>query len=68
MKPADVRTKTDQELATLLADNQKQLEQLTLEMRTKQTKNVKQIWALKRTRARALTARRERELKEQPNG
>jgi ribosomal protein L29 len=68
MKPADVRTKTDQELTTLLVDNQKQLEQLTLEMRTKQTKNVKQIWAIKRTRARALTVRRERELKEQPNG
>lgn len=68
MKPADIMQKTDQELATLLTDTQKQLGQLTLEMRTKQTKNVKQIWALKRTRARVLTAQRVRELKEQTNG
>ena len=68
MKAADITPKTDAELATLLTDTQKQLGTLALEMRTKQIKNVKQIWALKRTRARVLTAQRERELKEQANG
>lgn len=65
MKMKDITPKTDQELTTVLADTQKQLGQLSLEMRTKQIKNVKQIWALKRTQARVLTAQRERELKEQ---
>jgi len=68
MKMKDISQKTDQELTAVLADTQKQLGQLALEMRTKQIKNVKQIWALKRTRARVLTAQRERELKEVTNG
>lgn len=68
MKMKDIAQKTDQELTTVLADTQKQLGQLALEMRTKQIKNVKQIWALKRTQARVLTVQRERELKEVTSG
>jgi ribosomal protein L29 len=64
MKPTDITPKTDHELTILLTDTRKQLGQLTLEMRTKQTKNVKQIRGLKRTVARVLTIQRERALKE----
>lgn len=63
MKVADIRGKSDKELQTLLADSRKSLAEAVIEMRTTQVKNVKQIAAVKKTIARAITERRERELK-----
>jgi ribosomal protein L29 len=71
MKFQDITKKTDKELTALLADTRKQLLQASMDMRTKQVKNVKQIAALKTTIARALTEQRQRELthvKEENNG
>lgn len=67
MKTTDVRQKSDAELQTLLADSRKQLAQLAIDNRTKQSGNVKQIAALKRTIARTLTIHRERELEQEEN-
>ncbi len=65
MKIADIIQKTDAELATLLADNRKNLAQLAIDTRTKQVPNVKQAHALKKTIARTLTVQRLRQLNEE---
>ena len=62
MKIKAITEKTDKELATLITTTGADLEKLMIDMRTKQVKNVKQIWALKKTIARANTIRREREI------
>jgi ribosomal protein L29 len=62
MKYSDITQKNDKELATMLADQRKQLAQARSDMRTKQVSNVKQIAALKTTIAQLLTAVRQREL------
>lgn len=67
MKTADVRQKSDAELQTLLTDSRQQLAQLAIDTRTKQGGNVKQIAAIKKTIARALTIHRQRELEQEEN-
>jgi large subunit ribosomal protein L29 len=61
MKFTELTSKTDQELTTLLADSRKSLAQLAIDFRTKQVKNVKQIFKLKRTIAQILTLQRQRQ-------
>ncbi len=69
MKIADIKQKTDKELATMLIDSRKKLADAKVELRTKQVSNVKEIAALRKTVARVLTVQRERELsKEEANG
>jgi ribosomal protein L29 len=62
MKMSEITQKTDKELAVALADGRKQVAQLTIDLRTKQVANVKQLHGAKRTVARLLTAQRLREL------
>ena len=62
MKLAEITTKNDQELATLVTDLRAQIAAATIELRTKEVKNVKAIAGLKHTLAQALTLLREREI------
>lgn len=70
MKYSEITSKSEKELATLLADSRKQLAEELVNIRTKQVANVKAIHKLKKTIARAETARRAKELKltEESNG
>lgn len=69
MKHKDIAQKSDKELEMLLSENRKQLDQVRIDMRTKQLNNVKQIFALKKTIARVLTVQSERAIKkEEANG
>ncbi len=70
MKLNDIKLKNDKELATVLADTQKNLSDSIVEMRTKQFSDVKRISRLKKTVARVQTIQRERELTklEESNG
>ena len=62
IKIADLRTKTDKELTTLLEDMRAKLAAATMDMRAKQLKNVKQIAAKKREIAQILTLQNERQM------
>lgn len=62
MKLAEITTKNDQELATLVVDLRAQIAAATIELRTKEVKNVKVIAGLKHNLAQALTLVREREI------
>ncbi|HSX41557.1 MAG TPA: 50S ribosomal protein L29 [Candidatus Saccharimonadales bacterium] len=70
MKYQELASKSDKELNTLLSDTRKQLADELVNIRTKQVANVKAIQKLKKTIARAETARRAKELKltEESNG
>lgn len=70
MKLADIRTKSDKELQTLLTDSRKALADAAVDIRTKQVSNVKQIAGIKKTIARTITEQKEREFKklEESNG
>lgn len=62
MKVADIANKSDKELVTLISDTRKQLGELMIESRTKESKNVKAVLAARKQLARALTVSRQREL------
>jgi ribosomal protein L29 len=62
MKLADITKKNDLELVELVTTSRQQLTTVVIDSRTKEVKNVKQIAALKRIIARALTIQREREI------
>ena len=62
MKMKEITQKTDKELDTMLRENRKQLSQIVIDSRTKQTSNVKQIAAVKKTIARLLTEQKQREI------
>jgi len=62
MKLADIVSKTDKELAALASESRANLNNLVIEMRTKESKNVKAILAARKQLARVLTVTRQREL------
>ncbi len=64
MKVKEMRTKSTKELATMLKDLQVKLAQTHVDMRVKETPNVKQVKALKRDIARVMTLQREAQIKD----
>ncbi len=62
MKLNDIKGRTDEELTRLIEDSRKEFASAVIDMRTKEVKNVKAQTNLKKTIARALTVKREREL------
>ncbi len=63
MKVKEMRTKSAKELETMLADLRTQLASVHVDMRVKETPNVKQIRSIKRDIARVLTLQHEIALK-----
>ena len=55
MKAKDIRNKSNKELQKDLTDSRAKLLQLSVDYRTKEIKNVREIRAVKRTIARILT-------------
>lgn len=64
MKVKEMRTKSSKELETMLQDLRAKLAQTHVDMRVKETPNVKQIKAIKRDIARVLTLQREAQVKD----
>jgi large subunit ribosomal protein L29 len=64
MKVKEMRTKSSKELETMLQDLRTKLAQTHVDMRVKETPNVKQIKAIKRDIARVLTLQREAQVKD----
>lgn len=62
IKIAEITNKSDKELADFIAAEQAALAAAIIESRTKEVKGVKILHAHKKTIARALTIRREREI------
>jgi large subunit ribosomal protein L29 len=62
MKAKEMNNKSDKELQALAADNQKKLQQLHIDYRTQEVKNVKQIHLVKKDIARIKTVLRSREM------
>ena len=62
MKLADIKTKSDKELALALDETRQQLAQVRVDMRTKQVKNVKEIKSVRKRLAQILTLQKMREL------
>jgi ribosomal protein L29 len=62
MKLADIAQKNDVELAELITKQKTALAEAAVEARTKEVRNVKTQYAIKRTIARALTIARQREI------
>lgn len=61
MKAKDIRNKSNKELQKDLADSRAKMLQLSVDYRTKEIKNVREIRAVKRTIARILTVMAEQE-------
>ncbi len=62
MKVKEMRTKSEKELSTMLVELRTKLSQAHIDMRVKETPNVKQIAAIKRDIARVLTLQRQTQL------
>ena len=62
MKLADITQKNEAELAELITAQRTKLSEAVLESRTKEIRNVKTQYAIKRTIARALTVQRQRQI------
>lgn len=62
MKLAKITEKQGGELTQFVLDQQKALAGLVIDMRTKKVTNVKEIAAVKRSIAQALTIQRQREI------
>lgn len=62
IKISEITSKSDRELADFIAAEQAALAQAIIDSRTKEVKGVKILSAHKKTIARALTLRREREI------
>ena len=62
MKLTDIVQKNEAELAELLMAQRTKLSEAVLESRTKEIRNVKTQYAIKRTIARAMTVQRQRQI------
>ena len=62
MKLTDIVQKNEAELAELLTAQRTKLSEAVLESRTKEIRNVKTQYAIKRTIARAMTVQRQRQI------
>jgi ribosomal protein L29 len=62
MKLADITQKNEAELAELITAQRTKLSEAVLESRTKEIRNVKTQYAIKRTIARVLTVQRQRQI------
>ena len=62
MKITEVRKQSDEQLQTLLVNQQQELSQMNLEMHTKEIKEVRKLRVLKKTIARILSVLQERKL------
>jgi ribosomal protein L29 len=62
MKLADIAQMNDKELAELIIKQQTVLAEAVIEAKTKEVRNVKTQYGIKRTIARALTIQRQREI------
>ena len=62
MKLADIVQKNEAELAELLTAQRTKLSEAVLESRTKEIRNVKTQYAIKRTIARVMTVQRQRQI------
>ncbi len=65
MKAKDIRNKSNKELQKDLSDSRAKILQLSVDYRTKEIKNVREIRAVKRTVARILTVMAEQEVTNQ---
>lgn len=65
MKAKDIRNKSNKELQKDLSDSRSKILQLSVDYRTKEIKNVREIRAVKRTVARILTVMAEQEVTNQ---
>ena len=64
MKVKEIAEKNPKELTQLINDQRAKLATLVVDLRTKKVSNVKEIAAVKKTIARALTIERQRALSE----
>jgi ribosomal protein L29 len=62
MKLADITKRNDAELNDLINSSRAELAQAVIDSRTKEVTNVKALYKLKKTVARALTIQRERQI------
>ncbi len=62
MKLTKITEKNDKELEALIAESQAKAAEIAINLRTTKVANVKELHAVKRTIARALTVKRQREL------
>ena len=62
MKLTDIVQKNEAELAELLTAQRTKLSEAVLESRTKEIRNVKTQYAIKRTIARVMTVQRQRQI------
>ena len=67
MKISEINQKSAAELEALVSDTRKQIADISIEMRTKQVSNIKQLKSLKKTVARALTIQRQQHLTKEEN-
>ncbi len=65
MKAKELRNQSNKELQKKLADSRNKLAQLSVDYRTKEVKNVREIRSLKRTIARILTIMSEQDKAQQ---
>lgn len=65
MKAKDIRNKSNKELQKDLSDSRAKILQLSVDYRTKEIKNVREIRAVKRTVARILTVMAEQDVTNQ---
>jgi large subunit ribosomal protein L29 len=65
MKAKELRNQSNKELQKKLADSRSKLAQLSVDYRTKEVKNVREIRSLKRTIARILTIMSEQDKAQQ---
>lgn len=66
MKLADIVQKSDKELMTLIDQTRSELAQAIVDSRTKESKNVKAILAVRKQLARTLTIARQRQVQAAP--
>lgn len=64
MKVKQIAEKNPKELEQMVVDQRNKLAGLLIDLRTKKVDNIKEISAVKKTIARALTIQRQRELSE----
>lgn len=62
MKAKEMSNKSDKELQAMITNNQKKLQQLHIDFKTQEVKNVKQIHLVKKDIARIKTILRIREM------
>ncbi len=65
MKVAEIIKVSDKELDQIITDNQRKLSDIAVEHKTKKVSNVKEIASVKKTIARVLTIKRQRQITQQ---